>query len=99
YFRYAAISAVETAGSFTAKYFFEDSDPLYPHLNKAENISVINNREYWAVDKNSGQADVILTLSWDENSTTPSDLINAEFGELHIVRWNAQENMWVDEGG
>ena len=99
YFRYAAISAVDAEGSFMGKYFFEDSNPVYPHTSKAENIILIDNKEYWTVDKTSGQADVILTLSWDEDNTTPAEIIGTQAGELHIVRWDTEQSKWVDEGG
>lgn len=98
-YRFAAISAPsETASNFTAKYFFEDSNPLYPHANRPETISLIDNKEYWTVEKTGGNSDIILTLSWDENTTTPTAVVTAPESAIHIVRWNAVQNLWVDEG-
>src|SRR5690606_16152125 len=43
--------------------------------------------------------DVLITLSWRQE-TTPSFLIDAGHAdELSIVRWDEASNMWVDEGG
>ena len=98
-FRYARISAPgQNASSFTAKYFFENSNPLYPHANRAGLIDLIDNKEYWTVEKTGGSSDIMLTLSWDENTTTPAEIVVAPQSEIHIVRWNAAQNLWVDEG-
>ncbi len=98
YYRYAAISAPEEEGSFTAKYFFENSDLLYPHTSKAEQIQIINSREYWTIDKTEDGADIILTLSWDEE-TTPLDIVATPEEAIHIVRWDITQAKWIDEGG
>ncbi|MBS7320781.1 MAG: gliding motility-associated C-terminal domain-containing protein, partial [Myroides sp.] len=39
---------------------------------------------------------VIVTLSW-HHQTTPSEFRGGT--DLHIVRWDANQNLWVDEGG
>lgn len=98
-FRPASISAPdEISDVFTGKYFWDDSNALYPHTNKAGIISVIDNAEYWTVEKNSGASDIFLTLTWDED-TTPANIYAAPYEEIHIVRWDEQQNLWVDEGG
>ncbi len=99
-YRFAGISAPkEILSSFTGKYFLEDSNALYPHSQKAKEIVLINNQEYWTLDKTAGNSDVMLTLSWDESSTTPADVLVSPQSSIHIVRWDEAQNRWIDEGG
>ncbi|MCD0471837.1 gliding motility-associated C-terminal domain-containing protein [Flavobacterium sp. JAS] len=99
-YRFAGISApAEVLSSFTGKYFYENSNSLYPHSNKAPGINLINNQEYWTLDKTAGNSDVILTLSWDETSTTPSNVLVSPQSSIHIVRWDEAKKQWIDEGG
>ncbi|QEE48062.1 gliding motility-associated C-terminal domain-containing protein [Flavobacterium alkalisoli] len=100
YYRYAAISAPDDQSSaFTGKYYFEDSNMLYPHESRAQEIEIIDNREYWTIDKTGGEADVMITLSWDEFTTTPSELLVESTEAIRVVRWDTEAGMWVDEGG
>ena len=99
-YRYARISApAETASTFTGKYFFENSNGLYPHSSRQPEIELINNREYWTLTKEGGTSDILLTLSWDETATTPAGIIASPESDIHIVRWDEGLNIWVDEGG
>lgn len=99
-YRYARISApAEVASTFTGKYFFENSNGLYPHDSKQPEIELINNKEYWTLAKDGGTSDILLTLSWDELATTPAAVIAAPESDIHIVRWDEVQNRWVDEGG
>lgn len=98
-FRYAAISAPQVStDAFTGKYFWENSNPTYPHENRTGIIELIDNTEYWTVDKTSGNSNVFLTLTWDEE-TTPAEIYAAPLEDIHIVRWDESQNLWVDEGG
>lgn len=98
-YRYAAISAPDAVSdAFTGKYFLENSNPLYAHAIKADVISLIDNKEYWTIDKTTSSSDVFLTLSWDAD-TTPTEIYAAPYEEIHIVRWDSVLKMWVDEGG
>lgn len=98
-FRYASISAPQaTTDAFTGKYFWENSNPLYPHDNRTSIITLIDNAEYWTVEKSAGNSNIFLTLSWDED-TTPSEIYAAPLEDIHIVRWDVAQNRWVDEGG
>ena len=101
YYRFAGISDPENADAFfEGKYFFENSDALYPHALKAGVIKEIDNQEYWTIEKNSSSTDNgLITLSWRDVTTPASMIAGAELGDLTIVRWNAATNMWVDEGG
>lgn len=98
-YRFARISAPgENLSNFTAKYFFENSNPQYPHSNKIEEIVLIDNQEYWTIEKTGGNSDIMLTLSWDENTTTPTPIVTTPENEIHIVRWDTAKNLWIDEG-
>lgn len=101
YYRFAGISepANDTA-LFEGKFYFENSDPLYPHELRAGVIAEIDNQEYWTITKeSSANENMLITLSW-RDVTTPQKMIDAAHnGDLTIVRWDAPNNMWVDEGG
>lgn len=100
YYRNLSISASkEVLSSFKGSYFNVNSDDLYPHINKADVIDLINENEYWVLEKKGGSADVILTLSWDEFTTTPSAIAADPQEDIHIVRWDAVKKIWIDEGG
>lgn len=99
-YRFAGISAPDNVtDAFTGQYFFENANPLYPLANKAGVIESINDKEYWTLDKTAGTSGVMLTLSWDETTTTPATIIASPESVIHIVRWDATQNLWIDEGG
>lgn len=98
-YRYAAISApTGVTDAFTGKYFLENSNVSYTHSNKEATITLIDNAEYWTINKTAANSNVFLTLSWDV-ATTPSTIFAAPYEAIHIVRWDAAQNLWVDEGG
>ncbi|OAZ04509.1 gliding motility-associated C-terminal domain-containing protein [Flavobacterium succinicans] len=98
-YRLAGITAPETINdAYTQKYVLDNPNAIYPFSNKEASIEVINNKEYWVFERVAGKADVILTLSWDE-TTTPSELTSGSDESLHIVRWDANKKLWVDQGG
>lgn len=99
-YRFASISAPALiVDQYTAQYFFEKTNNLFPHKNKTGVINEINESEYWIVNQEiHSKTSVILTLSWDNEVTSPNLLIeDAKY--LHIVRWDSNQNLWVDEGG
>ena len=99
-FRYAAISAPDDGGDvFTGKYFYENPNPLYPLANHAGVISLIDNQEYWTITRDAGNSSVLITLSWEEGTTTPAAIVAQPQSAIHIVRWDAAQQLWVDEGG
>lgn len=100
YYRFASISASSNvANQYMGQYFLENSDSLYPHKNRTGVIKKINDREYWIVNKSEETSgSIILTLSWDER-TTPQDLVSGNPEQLHIVRWDEAQKLWVDQGG
>ena len=106
FYRYAAISAPEENTSvFRGKYFFENSNASYPHTKKQPNIEIIDDKEYWTIERESGSSDVFITLTWDTGSTTPTALITEPYENIHIMRWddksqiNPELSSWKDEGG
>lgn len=100
YYRFAAISPSGNSSQvFSGKYFFENSDPLYPHSSKTGVIELINDREYWTITKDADGEDILLTLSWDESATTPYEIVSAPYEAIHIVRWDKVQQLWVSEGG
>jgi len=101
YYRFGGISSPSSEGSiFEGKYYFENSDLMYSHALRAGIIESIDDQEYWTIDKISSQEeDILVTLSWREETTPLSMISAAEQGSLTIVRWDEASNMWVDEGG
>jgi len=98
YYRAASIGAPKTiADSFKAEYFLENSNTIHSHFNKTGVILLIDDAEYWTISRDNQQSHVILSLTWNEN-TTPTELIN-EIDNLRIIRWDANQNLWVNEGG
>lgn len=99
YYRYAAISAsADQASSFNGKYYLQNSNDIHPHTSKRGVIDVIDTKEYWRIDKAGGNADIMITLSWDTVTTSP-EIVSQPYEEIHIVRWDETEKVWVDEGG
>ena len=100
YFRYASISAPELeADVFEGKYFLQNSDAVYPHEKKEVEINIINNTEYWLVDRIEGVSEALLTLSWHEE-TTPYEIIDTPWNnDIRIVRWDNIQQKWINQGG
>uniref|UniRef100_UPI0039AEA752 gliding motility-associated C-terminal domain-containing protein n=1 Tax=Myroides odoratus TaxID=256 RepID=UPI0039AEA752 len=99
-YRYARISAPKDVKDvFVGQYVYNDEAFFKARPNAVGIVKVVNNKEYWIIDKrDENKSDVLLTLSWDE-STTSSDVLQDPEGDLHIVRWDAKQQLWVDEGG
>ena len=99
-YRHARISAPKgTSDVFIGQYIYKDHAFFEARPNAVGVVKKINNQEYWIIEKGSErQSDVLLTLSWDETTTSPEVLHNPE-EDLHIVRWDPKTQLWVDEGG
>ncbi|MGS4344187.1 gliding motility-associated C-terminal domain-containing protein [Myroides odoratus] len=99
-YRYARISAPKKEGDvFMGQYIYGDEAFFNARPNMVGVLKKINDKEYWVIDKgNNQESDVLITLTWDESTTSPDVLENPE-EELHIVRWDAKQQLWVDEGG
>lgn len=97
YYRYASISAPSSdSDSFISEYILENSNSLYPHNQRQENIANINNSEYWIVERKLGNSNPKITLTW-HSDTTPFQLLNTDTESLVIARWNGKK--WINEGG
>lgn len=93
-----AISAVtsDPKNSFTAQYFYQNSNTLYPHSQKEEIILTINDSEYWKVTQENGSEKVVLSLTLNDK-TTPSSFFNTPLGsKLAIVRWDETLQKWTN---
>ncbi|UUV22335.1 gliding motility-associated C-terminal domain-containing protein [Paenimyroides aestuarii] len=98
FYRLAGISAPTNEDhSYMSEYFIENTNQTYPHKDRTGIISAVNNQEYWTINPSSGTTgSVMVTLSWHDQ-TTPAEFHGTQ--DLHIVRWDAAQNLWVDEGG
>lgn len=101
-YRYARISAPGATGdAYEGKFSTSDAENFFRARSaKSGVINLVDMQEYWTVEKGNDNSknDIMLTLSWDER-TTPSELLANPEKELHIIRWDAKQQMWVDEGG
>jgi gliding motility-associated-like protein len=100
--RFAKISETNVqANSYLVKYFYTDSNLLFPHTSKQGIIDQIDNAEYWTADRINGSSKMMITLSWDE-TTTPSFIrnnIQPNSERVSIVRWDEKQKIWINEGG
>lgn len=99
-YRFAEIS--DTKGSkaaFVVEYKLGDDKFFKSRPTTSGVIKKLNTKEYWLVDKSTNStANTVLKLSWNENST-PIELLQNPEQDLHIVRYDAKQQLWVDEGG
>lgn len=99
YFRQATIGAPKDKETVVAEYRFNDTTFFESRKGITGVVKELNNREYWKLEGTSKEVEtVILSLSWDERTTLPSLLTDIE-RELHILRWDEKQQLWVDEGG
>ena len=100
YYRFAGVSSLGTSNHYKAKYFLENSNFQYSHNLRSDIVTQINNKEYWIIEPSANpDEDIMISLSWREE-TTPEEVIAApQEGNIHIVRWDEEANMWIDEGG
>lgn len=99
-YRYARISAPKDAKDVVVgQYLYDDPEFFESRPHAVGVVKKINTSEYWLIEKSeANKSDVLLTLSWDEDTTSPEMLISPE-EDLHIIRWDADQQLWVDEGG
>lgn len=99
HYRHATITAPEAlTHMFRSQYFFEDTNNNYPTDNKETTLELIDETEYWIVERAIGNSDVMITLSWDA-TTTSQGLLSGNLEELRIARWDEANQLWVDQGG
>ena len=99
YHRNAEITGTgNTADLISATYFLENSNDIHPHDLAVGVIEFIDDKEYWVVDPLEGGGDLVfLTLGWNDE-TTAQELLESP-SSIHIVRWDTNLGLWVDEGG
>lgn len=99
YFRSSGISNIPYQSAFySSAYFLENSALKHPHSSKSDAIVFINDKEYWEIKPLGKESATLITLSWDEN-TSPTEILDAPKESLHIVRWDAKNQLWIDLGG
>ena len=100
YFRSASIGAPQDVlDAVVAEYKLKDTAFFTAHATKAGVVKEVNTVEYWKLEgKLKNEETVILSLTWDERLTPPTILKNPE-SDLHILRWDEKQQLWVDEGG
>jgi len=99
YYRFAGISAPSQESEiYTGEYLFENSNSKYPHASRTGVLQAIDDKEYWIINQSvKTDNSVIVTLSWDTRTTPASFTANPDL--LHVVRWDENQKLWVDEGG
>lgn len=99
YYRFAGIDAPNIdSETFEGKYFLEETNNKYPIANMGDHIELVNNAEYWTINRTAGDTDVMVALSWDE-ATTPAEILKEPYNLIHIARWDETQELWIDEGG
>ena len=80
HYRPAKISAPKhVKDGFVSKYIYGDHAFFRAHDTKAKQIEILNDKEYWIVEKGTRTtSDILLTLSWDERTTVSSLLENTQ---------------------
>lgn len=82
---------------FSTVYKYENPLVKRPHTAKNA-ILEVNSSEYWEVENKAKTGYVIVTLSWNENTTSKNILDKVSEG-LHILRWDDEAKVWVAESG
>ena len=100
YYRPAKLSTSSSEKDlYMSRYVYSEEDFFLDKSSKSGVIEDLNTKEYWEIKRSdSSSGNVLLTLSWDER-TTPSELLTNPEKDLHIVRWDSKQQLWVDEGG
>lgn len=82
---------------FNAVYKYENPLVKWPHTAKNA-ILEVNDTEYWEVENKAKTGFVIVSLSWNENTTSKNILDKVSNG-LHILRWDDEAKVWIAESG
>jgi gliding motility-associated-like protein len=97
-YRKVSIDNLTGTSSFSTIYKFENSNVLYPHDKKSDIIKFIDPNEYWEIKQNDAGSDFVTVEFERNNSTSSSEIMSADISALHVVRWNSEQEFWVDEG-
>lgn len=82
---------------FVSAYRLENPTENRPEQNKMGVLRVVDNQEYWELRNDGSAENVIITLSWHDQ-TTPEAILN-DSENIRVARWDTEKNLWVDEGG
>ncbi|MHC5363127.1 gliding motility-associated C-terminal domain-containing protein [Myroides sp. LJL110] len=100
-YRGASISSpLSKTDIYQSKYILDDKAFFLENNQLSGVINTLNDTEYWIVEasnKNSKQG-VVLTLSWSD-STTAQPILQDNLEDLHVVKWDQKQKLWVDQGG
>jgi len=77
---------------FRGRYFHNDPDPLYDRDSKEATIGLVNECEYWELERLTGSTVPTLELSWSSDRTCPID----DFNEFMVTKWDGSQ--WTDLG-
>lgn len=100
FYRFAGTSNAALPNHYEAIYFYANSDSQFPHQQRQQSILDINNREYWKIDRQEGEGEQIFVSLSYHNVATPQDfIVAAAQGALVIVRWDEEEQKWINEEG
>jgi gliding motility-associated-like protein len=83
---------------FSSQYFYENTNIHYPINNMSGILEVVNDKEYWLLNREVGTSEVMITLSWEEG-LTDQDIYKEPLSDIRIVRWDETQQLWVNEGG
>ncbi|MGY8951527.1 MAG: gliding motility-associated C-terminal domain-containing protein, partial [Flavobacteriales bacterium] len=97
-YRPISIEGLSATNSFSSTYFLENSNIEYPHDKKTDLIEFIDTNEYWELERTEGNDFAIIELTRN-GATSSAEIMNADVNNIHIARWDADRNFWVDEGG
>jgi gliding motility-associated-like protein len=92
------LEGLSATNSFSSTYFLENSNIEYSHDLKTSLIEFIDTNEYWELERTEGNDFAIIELTRNL-ATTSSEIMDADLEDIHIARWDADRNFWVDEGG
>ncbi len=99
-YRGLRVESINTSNDIVLQFenYRGNSTNIHPHHDKQDDIEVLDESEYWTLDDlNQSNSEVVITLTWRED-ITGKELLNNE-QDIKIIRWNQQENKWVNEGG
>jgi gliding motility-associated-like protein len=97
-YRPISLEGLSATNSFSSTYFLENSNIEYPHDKKTDLIEFIDTNEYWELERTEGNDFTIIELTRN-GATSSAEIMNADVNNIHIARWDADRNFWVDEGG
>lgn len=97
YYRPVSTLNLNGLANYGASYHKKNADTQYPFASKSDRITLINDQEYWTLEKSDSSDYSLVELSWREG-ITPEKLYENEGRALTIVRWDSAAGVWLEEG-